>query len=207
VVLAVPPGVASGWLRPLDGELADEVAAISSADIAVAALAFPREAFVGSPDGYGFLVAPGEPLDILGALFESNIFPDRAPEGHALVRVIMGGAGRADVPRRSDDELVATALGAIDRAVGLRGAPDRTWVHRQPAAIPQYLLGHLGRVARIERRLAGLPGLQLAGNAYRGIAVGAIVADAEVVAERVLAAADAAPRPAAPLHERAMVTA
>jgi protoporphyrinogen/coproporphyrinogen III oxidase len=123
------------------------------------------------------------------------------------VRVIMGGAGRDDVPRRSDDELVATAVDAIDRAVGLRGAPDRAWVHRQPAAIPQYLLGHLGRVARIERRLAGLPGLQLAGNAYRGIAVGAIVADAEVVAERVLAAADAAPRPAAPLHERAMVTA
>jgi protoporphyrinogen/coproporphyrinogen III oxidase len=207
LVLAVPPGVASGWLRPLDGELADEVGAIASADIAVAALAFPREAFAGTPDGYGFLVAPGEPLDVLGALFESNIFPARAPEGHVLVRVIMGGAGRDDVPRRSDDELVATAVDAIDRAVGLRGAPDRAWVHRQPAAIPQYLLGHLGRVARIERRLAGLPGLQLAGNAYRGIAVGAIVADAEVVAERVLAAADAAPRPAAPLHERAMVTA
>jgi len=207
LVLAVPPGVASTWLRPLDAELADEVAAIVSADIAVAALAFRREAFAGAPDGYGFLVAPGEPLDILGALFESNIFPDRAPKSHVLVRVIMGGAGRDDVPRRCYDELVATAVDAIDRAVGLRGAPDRTWVHRQPAAIPQYLMGHLGRVERIERRLAGLPGLCVAGNAYRGIAVGSIVADAEVVAERVLRAAAAAPRPAAPTHERAMVSA
>ena len=207
VVLAVPPGVASGWLRPLDGDLADEVAAIGAADVAVAALAFPRDAFAAAPDGYGFLVAPGEPLDVLGALFESNIFPGRAPESHVLVRVIMGGAGRPDVPRRGDDEIVATAVAAIDRAVGLRGAPDRAWVHRQPAAIPQYLLGHLDRVARIERRLAALPGLQVAGNAYRGIAVGAIVADAEVVAGRVLARDGAAPLPATPPREKAMVTA
>jgi protoporphyrinogen/coproporphyrinogen III oxidase len=207
LVLAVPPAVAAAWLRPLDAALADEVAAIVAADIAVAALAFPRAALKAPPDGYGFLVAPGEPLDVLGALFESNIFPGRAPEGLVLVRVIMGGAGRADVVRRSDDALIATALDAIDRAVGLRGAPERHWVHRQPAAIPQYLLGHQARVARIERRLERLSGLQVAGNAYRGIAVGSIVADAEVVAERVLGTADAAPSPAAPSHERAMVSA
>ncbi|MFU8889451.1 MAG: protoporphyrinogen oxidase [Trueperaceae bacterium] len=207
LILAVPPGVASDWLRPLDGELADEVGAIAAADVAVAALAFPREAFAGAPDGYGFLVAPGEPLDVLGALFESNIFAERAPDGHVLVRVIMGGSGRGDVPRRGDDELVATAVDAIDRAVGLRGAPDRAWVHRQPAALPQYLLGHLDRVARIERRLAELPGLQVAGNAYRGIAVGAIVADAEVVAGRVLATGAAAAHPAGPARQRATVTA
>jgi len=207
LVLAVPPAVASAWLRPLDAELAAEVAAIVAADIAVAALAFRREAFAAPPQGYGFLVAPSEPLDVLGALFESNIFPGRAPEGHVLVRVIMGGADRADVVRRDDQQLVASALDVIDRAVGLRSAPERSWVHRQPAAIPQYLLGHLGRVERIERRLAGLPGLCVAGNAYRGIAVGSIVADAEVVAERVLRTADADPRPAAPVHERAMMSA
>ncbi len=187
VVLAVAPGVAAPWLRDLDPELARELAAGSTADVAVATLAFPRAAFRTPPEGYGFLVAPGETLDILGALFESNIFPGRAPDDTVLVRVIMGGAGRADLLERSDDELAGVALDAIDRAVGLVAGAPRTWVHRQPSAIPQYLMGHQARIARIADRLSDLPGLHVAGNAYRGIAVGAIVADAEGVAGQVLA--------------------
>jgi protoporphyrinogen/coproporphyrinogen III oxidase len=100
---------------------------------------------------------------------------------------MMGGAGRADVLARSNEALTATAVDAIDRALGLTGAPSRVWLHRRPGAIPQYLVGHGARVARIAERLRGLPGLSLAGNAYRGIAVGAIVADAEVVATEALA--------------------
>jgi protoporphyrinogen/coproporphyrinogen III oxidase len=191
LVLAVPPRVASRWLRSLDPAAADEIAAIEAADIAMVALALPLAAFRTAPEGYGFLVAPGQAPDaapdVLGALFESNVFPGRAPAGHVLVRVIMGGAGRSDVLARSDDALTATAVDAMDRAVGLTGAPSRVWVHRQPAAIPQYLVGHGERVARIAERLRGLPGLSLAGSAYRGIAVGAIVADADVVAAEALA--------------------
>jgi protoporphyrinogen/coproporphyrinogen III oxidase len=191
LVLAVPPRVAGASLRPLDAAAADEIAGIESADIAMVALAFPLTAFRSAPDGYGFLVAPGQSPDaapdVLGALFESNVFPGRAPAGHALVRVMMGGAGRADVLARSNEALTATAVDAIDRALGLTGAPSRVWLHRRPGAIPQYLVGHGARVARIAERLRGLPGLSLAGNAYRGIAVGAIVADAEVVATEALA--------------------
>ena len=186
VVLALPPRAAAPLLAAVDEVAAAEVAAIEAAPIAMAALAFPRTAFLNPPDGYGFLVAPGETLDILGALFESNIFPGRAPAGQVLIRVIMGGADRDDVIARSDDELVATASHALDRSLGLREAAERTWIYRQEGAIPQYLMGHGGRVQRIEERLARLPGLELAGNAYRGIAVGAIVEDAESVAERVL---------------------
>jgi protoporphyrinogen/coproporphyrinogen III oxidase len=183
--------VTGAFVRTLDAAAADEIAGIEAADIAMVALAFPLTAFRAAPEGYGFLVAPGQAPDaapdVLGALFESNVFPGRAPAGHALVRVIVGGAGRADVLARSDAALTATAVDAIDRAVGLTGVPSRVWWHRRPGAIPQYLVGHGARVARIAERLRGLPGLSLAGNAYRGIAVGAIVADADVVAAEVLA--------------------
>ena len=186
VVLALPPRAAAPLLSAVDEVAAAEVAAIEAAPIAMVALAFPRSAFLSPPDGYGFLVAPGESLDILGALFESNIFPGRAPEGHVLVRVIMGGARRDDVIARSDDELVTAAGHALDQALGLTAPAARTWIYRQEGAIPQYLMGHGERVRRIEERLAALPGLELAGNAYRGIAVGAIVEDAETIASRVL---------------------
>jgi protoporphyrinogen/coproporphyrinogen III oxidase len=203
LVLAVPPRVASRWLRSLDAAAADEIAGIEAADVAMVALALPLAAFRTAPDGYGFLVAPGQAPDaapdVLGALFESNVFPGRAAPGHALVRVILGGAGRADVLAGSDDALTATAVDAIDRAVGLTGAPVRVWVHRQPAAIPQYLVGHEARVARVAERLRGLHGLSLAGSAYRGIAVGAIVADAELVAAQALA--DGGPPSHAPAYD------
>jgi protoporphyrinogen/coproporphyrinogen III oxidase len=186
VVLAVPPRQAAPLLRALDPPAAAEVGAIEAASLAMVALGFPRSAFPRPPDGYGFLVAPGEPLEVLGALFESNLFPGRAPPGRVLVRLIMGGTEHPDVVARSDEALLATARDALERAFGPTGTPERTWIARHEGAIPQYLLGHEARVQRIAQRLAALPGLELAGNAYRGIAVGAIIEDAELVAERVL---------------------
>lgn len=187
VVLATPPRVSAGLLEALDADAAREVAGIDAAAIAMVALAFPRSAFRTPPDGYGFLVAPSEPLDVLGVLFESNVFPGRGPAGHVLLRVIMGGAARPDILSEDDEALRARARDVLERTLGLHAREDRSWVYRNPAAIPQYRLGHQARVARIEARLAAYPGLELAGNAYRGIAVGAIVEDAERIAQRVLA--------------------
>jgi len=186
VVLATPPRVSAQLLAPLDAVAADEIGAIDAAAIAMVALALPRDAFRTPPDGYGFLVAPSEPLDVLGVLYESNIFPNRAPADHVLVRVIMGGAARPDILDRSDEALIDTARDVLDRSLGLAADHARAWVYRNPAAIPQYRLGHRERVARISARLSAFPGLLLAGNAYRGIAVGAMVEDAELVAGQVL---------------------
>ena len=192
VVLATPPRVTAPLLEPLDRDAAREVAGIDAAAIAMVALAFPRDAFRTPPDGYGFLVAPSEPLDVLGVLFESNVFPGRAPEGRVLLRVIMGGAARPDIHDEGDDALRARARDVLETTLGLRAPEERSWVYRNAAAIPQYRLGHQSRVTRIEARLTAFPGLELAGNAYRGIAVGAIVEDAERVAQRIVARPSAA---------------
>jgi protoporphyrinogen/coproporphyrinogen III oxidase len=192
VVLATPPRVTGPLLAALDPEAERDVAGIDAAAIAMVALAFPRGAFRTPPDGYGFLVAPSEPLDVLGVLFESNVFPGRAPEGHVLLRVIMGGAARPDIHEEGDDALRARARDVLEATLGLRAPEERSWIYRNPAAIPQYRLGHQARVARIEARLTAFPGLELAGNAYRGIAVGAIVEDAERVAQRIVARPSAA---------------
>lgn len=185
IVLATPPRGAAALLRDLDAETARKVATIESAGLAVAALAFRPEAFRKPPDGYGYLVAPGEEIEVLGALFESNLFPDRAPEGRVLARVMIGGAERPDLITRSDADLIALAMKALDRTHGLASGPERTWVVRQEAAIPQYAVGHGALLADLEQRLATLPGLYLTGNGYRGVSVGALIEDAERVAARV----------------------
>lgn len=185
VILATPPHVTRSLTEPFDAVLAQELAGIECGHLAVAAFAFANDAFMRLPEGYGFLVARGEPTPVLGALFESNVFPERAPGGHTLVRVILGGAGREDVLALSDAEIEAAALSLLDRAVGLQGDPLRSWVRRHPHAIPQYHLGHEARVASIDERLAWWPGLHVAGSAYRGVAVGAMVEDAERIALRI----------------------
>lgn len=187
VVLALPPGAAADLVEPLDATVAEEIDGIPSAPIGMVAFGFEREAFGTPPDGFGFLVAPGEDVPVLGTLVESNVFPERAPAGTVLVRAIMGGVAQPDLDDRTDAEREALALEAIDRAWGVKRAPLRSWVGRQRRGIPQYVLGHLTRMGRIAERLQRLPGLHLAGNAYRGIAVGKLVEDAELVADAVWA--------------------
>ena len=189
VVLTVPAHAAADLLETLDAPAALEIRGIPSAPIAVVALAFAREAWRTVPDGFGFLVAPGEDLQILGALIESNVFPGRAPPGTVLVRVIMGGVDHPELIGRTDAELESVALDALDRAWGIAGEPLRSWVVRQASGIPQYVMGHGARLARIEERLRPFPGIQVAGNAFRGVAVGKLVEDAEIVAAAVWSAA------------------
>jgi oxygen-dependent protoporphyrinogen oxidase len=186
VVVAVPPAAAASLLRPLDVEVARDLAAIPTAGVAVVALGFPRESFRSPPDGFGFLVPPEEPIEILGALYESNLFPGRAPPERVLVRVMIGGAERPDLSTRRDDELVALAMNALDRTLGLKHGPERTWVVRQEAAIPQYAVGHRERMAGVSKRLDALPGITLTGNGYRGVSVPHLIEDAERAAERIL---------------------
>ena len=76
----------------------------------------------------------------------------------------------------------AETFESLDRAVGLRGGPERTWVIRQERAIPQYTLGHRERIASVMKRIGAFPGLYVAGNAYRGVSVGSLVEDADRVA-------------------------
>jgi oxygen-dependent protoporphyrinogen oxidase len=123
---------------------------------------------------------------VMGALFDSNLFPDRAPEGEVLVRVMLGGADRPELLTRNDAELAGLAMSALDQTHGLASGPERTWVIKHEAAIPQYTVGHLALLLDLDKRLAALPGLHLTGNAYRGVSVSSIAEDAERTAARVM---------------------
>lgn len=205
VVLAAPAYAAAEMLaqaasRPSDpGErrrvdvLAGILAEVPYVPFAVVHLGVRRTDVAHPLDGFGFLVAEGEDLRMLGTVLESVIFAGRAPAGHVFLRCMFGGARDPGALELSDEQLVATALAELGRALELGpGAglgqlePVHTNVVRWPRAIAQYMVGHAERVAEAES-LAQPMGITLAGSAYHGVACNSIVADAHRVVRAVLA--------------------
>ena len=188
VVFATPAYAASDILRPLDAELGEALAGIPYSPISVVALGY-EQATLGHPlDGFGFLIPRGERRKILGALWDSSVFPNRAPEGKALIRAMVGGVRGPELASLPEQELVALTRGELAKIMGISAEPilARAFFHEK--GIPQYLVGH-GRVLdRIEGRLAAHPGLFVNSNAYRGIALNDCVRESKRVAERIAGA-------------------
>jgi oxygen-dependent protoporphyrinogen oxidase len=172
VVIATPSDVAATLVRPFAFDVAEELAAIEYAPVAVVVTAFARTAVRHSLDGFGCLVPRLERRTVLGSLWNSSLFPGRAPDGAVLVSNFVGGARHPDLVDRPDDELTRLVVEDLGRLLGVTGAPAWTRIIRYRRAIPQYVIGHAARVERIEQAMARVPGLSLVGNYLRGVAVG-----------------------------------
>ncbi len=186
VVVACPSWFAAPVLASLDGALSAQVEGIPTVAVAVVHLGFARQDASGLA-GFGFLIPRGESASVLGVLLPSNIFPRRAPDGHVLATVMLGGARDPAAVEATDQKLVDNAAATLAKLAGVRAAPRFSMVIRHARAIPQYVLGHADRLAAIDARLRYLPGLFLAGNSYRGIAINSCLAEAPSVAKRVAA--------------------
>ncbi len=185
VVLTCPPYVQAELLREQDADLAREIGAIACNRIAVVGLGYRAGDVPHSLDGFGYLSRQRERRDVLGVQWCSSIFPDRAPPGHVLLRALCGGWNRPDVVDWDDGRLVAAVRAELSQALRIEAPPVFRHVVRWEQAIPQYHLGHLARVARIEALAARHPGLFLGGNAYHGVALNDCVEQAGVLAQRV----------------------
>jgi oxygen-dependent protoporphyrinogen oxidase len=152
--------------------------------VAVLALGFRRDQLSHPLDGFGFLVPEVERRRVLGAVFSSSVFPERAPAGHVMLTVFLGGTRDPDLVHADHQTMVARALDDLRSLLGTRGEPTYRAVQVWPKAIPQYVLGY-GRFKEIaddiERRN---PGLLLAGTYRDGIALGDAVRSAEQAAVR-----------------------
>ncbi len=170
VVLAGEPWAMAQLVRDTGSALADTLDSIYCPPIAVVALGFGPAAFQKVPAGFGVLIPRGEKFRILGCLWDTFLFPGRSPERKLLVRAMLGGAVDPQAVELADDELVQVVRDDLARLLGLTVTPLYQRVIVWPRAIPQYELGHLARVAAIEKELAARPGLYVAGNALYGIA-------------------------------------
>jgi oxygen-dependent protoporphyrinogen oxidase len=182
VVLALPADDGAKLVAGFDPGVAATMRTIPYTAMAVVHLGF-REAELSRPlNGFGFLVPHREKRRILGSLWASSIFAGRAPEGSALLTVMMGGAKDPRTPRLSEEALVGVAREELETTMGITAAPSFSRVIAWERAIPQYTFGHPDRVTSLEKRLTDHPGLFLTGNAYRGIGVNDCVSSGMKVA-------------------------
>lgn len=185
VVLACPANEQAAILQELNPPLADELAAIPYNRIAVVALGYRESHCPGRLDGFGYIAPQNTRRDVLGVQWCSSIFPDRAPMGFVLWRALCGGVHRAEQVEWDDDRLARAVHEEIKLAMGVTGEPVFRRIVRWPNAIPQYVLGHLDRVARIDALAAQHRGLFLTGNAFRGVAMADCVEQGGLVAAKV----------------------
>ena len=176
VIVALPAPAAAQVLRLARAELAGELAAIQYSSSITVGLGYDREVRQSLPPGFGFLVPRSEGKRLLAATFVHNKFPHRAPYDRALLRCFFAGANAEDVWPFSDEQIIEIARNELQQILGpqikgLRAEPLFARVYKWKSAMPQYSVGHLDRLDRIERLRQSLPGLALAGNGYRGIGV------------------------------------
>jgi oxygen-dependent protoporphyrinogen oxidase len=171
VIVALPAAAAAEVIRMVSPQLSGELAQIQYSSSITVGLGYDQEVRKTLPPGFGFLVPRSEGKQLLAATFVHNKFPHRAPEDRALLRCFFAGKNAENVWVLSDDQIVGIVRNELQQILGLRAEPVFARVYKWKSAMAQYSVGHLDRLQRIERFVQQLPGLALAGNAYRGIGV------------------------------------
>jgi oxygen-dependent protoporphyrinogen oxidase len=186
IIVATPTDAAATLLRGIEPVIADGLSKIEYASIAVVSLGY-KKSDIGDPlNGFGFLVPRSAGVRTLGSVWNTSLFPGRAPEGNALLTSFIGGATDPNAAQLSPEELTAIVHKEIAPLLKIRGNPTFSNVTVYPRALPQYNLGHAARLAAIEEARENHPNLWLVGNYLRGPAIGACVEQALSVAADII---------------------
>lgn len=183
VVIATPTNAASQILLGLSDQFAPIFSRVEYAPVAVVSAGYRREQLQRPADGFGFLVPRTEGLRVLGTVFNSALFPGRAPEEMVCFTSFAGGATDPKLCDLTDDEITESICTEVARVLGIAGKPVVTNLHRYARALPQYNLGHTQIIKSLETLAAATPGLFLAGNYLSGPSIGACVEQADRTAE------------------------
>ena len=193
LVLATPAFAAAHLVRALDRSLSQQLSCITYSSAATVNMAYRRDQIPHPLNGFGFVVPRVERRSIIAGTFSSVKYSGRSPSDHALLRTFVGGALQAELFERDDAEIRALVRSELQQLLGIEAEPLLTRIARYPQSMPQYRVGHLQLVGEIEKRVAGYPGLALAGNAYRGVGLADCVRSGEAAAEAVFAECVAKP--------------
>ena len=185
VIVALPAPRAARLVEPIDAELGGLLQSIGYASSAIVCMLFRCDQIDHRLDGFGFVVPAVEGRNLIAASFSSVKFPGRAPEDQVLIRVFFGGAMQPEMLELSDEKLCEMARADLDDLLGVSGDPIQAEVVRWQEKMPQYHVGHVQLVDSIEKRVAQQPGLELAGNAYRGVGIPQCVRSGNEAATRL----------------------
>ncbi len=168
-------------------ELSADLSAIEYASSAIVVSGHHLSDFSHPMDAFGLVVPAIEKRKVLAVSFSSRKFPGRAPEGQILLRTFVGGAMQREMLDHDNDAIAGFVNDELKAIFGMKTEPLFSEVIRYENAMPQYHVGHLDRVARIEAMVAETPGLYLAGSGYRGVGIPDSIASGRLAAEQFLA--------------------
>jgi protoporphyrinogen/coproporphyrinogen III oxidase len=176
LILAAPAWAAAALLAPVDASLSAELLGIPYSSSITVNLVYDEAAIGPLPEGFGFLVPAVEGRSMLACTFVHRKFLGRTPPGKAVFRAFLGGMKNESLLDQPDNSLIATVRREMSEILGAKSfsanvEPEHAQVSRWRRAMAQYAVGHKDRMQRIKLRLAALPSLRLAGNAYDGIGV------------------------------------
>lgn len=183
IILASPAHPQATMLKGLASDISNELSSIPYPALSICCLGYMRNKIKHNLNGFGFLVPSRERRSILGTLWDASIFPQRAPDGHVLLRSMVGGARTPELALLPEDKLIDLVRHDLQEVMGINAEPDFVRLYRHQKAIPQYEVGHGKRLKSINQLLEKHPGLILTGNAYKGVALNDCIANAYHLAD------------------------
>ncbi len=186
VIVATTASQAANLLQTVNPLIGDELRAIEYASSALVVTGHRIEQIRHPLNAFGLVIPHRENRRILAVSFSSRKFPNRAPDNRVLLRTFVGGALQPELFEQSDQQMIETVLEELDDIFGVRGTPDFARVYRYQQAMPQYYVGHLDRVVRIEALTRQYPNLSLAGCAFRGVGIPDVISSGERAAESII---------------------
>ena len=184
VVVATPGPASARLLAGAAPEAAFELADLTYASMAIVTVVIDEAVELA---GSGFLVPPVDGTVIKGSTFSSQKWSWLGEAGRTVLRASVGRAGDTALLHQDDATVAASAIADLRAAIGHLPEPVAWHVQRWGGGLPQYEVGHLDRVAVIDRAVAAVPGLEVCGAAYRGVGVPAVIASAQDAVRRLLA--------------------
>jgi oxygen-dependent protoporphyrinogen oxidase len=185
VVIACEAHSGSALLQPVDARIAELLGVVPYSSSMTVALGYDAAGFQPKPDGHGFLVPKKERRRLVGCTWVGMKFPYRVPDDKIVARCFLGGMGDAAVLDQSDDSILATVTSELREIAGITAQPRFSRIARWPRSMAQYPVGHPQRLAELEVRVAAIPGLFLAGNAYQGIGIPDCIRMGRSAAEKI----------------------
>ena len=187
VVLSVPSYSARALVSRISPDLASTLDRIYYPPVAEVFLGFHADQCPNPLKGFGYLVPAIEKRQILGTIWSSSLFPNRAPKGHIALTTFVGGSRQPELVDLDDSDLLRRVTGELGSIMGITGQPVFARIVRWKKAIPQYNLGYHQIIEEIESFELGHRGLYICSNYRGGIAVGDCVLNGKKTADNVLA--------------------
>jgi oxygen-dependent protoporphyrinogen oxidase len=186
IIVTSQAQASAAFLKDLSEKLSDELLKIPYAPAFVTGLGFESKDVLDPLDGFGYLIPAKENKKILGALFTSSIFPERAKNGKKLIRVIMGGDRHRWILEKTDEELLEIAFNEIKDTLKIEGEPISRIYFKWENAIPQYYVGHSKIIENIENELNRIKNIYIGGNMLYGIGINDCTRVSYEIAEKIV---------------------